>query len=57
MYFGALESQFGSKKANFWELWAKFGHLKSFQAGELTLWAIFLVYVMGIVARGGFKAF
>ena len=41
--FGALETQFGVKKAKFCELRAKLGYLRSFQARELIWWTIFLV--------------
>ena len=44
---GLQKVNLGSKKANFWELWAKFGHLRSFQAVELILWIIW----------NGFEAF
>ena len=58
IYFGALESQFGSKngskKANFCKLGTKFDHLRSIEPRELDWWTIFLVYVMGNMVRGEF---
>ena len=55
IFWGSRKSIWGPKRVKFGELWAKFGHLRSFQARKLTRWIIFLVYVIGNVARSSLK--
>ena len=57
IFRASKKSIWGPKMANFLELLGKFGHLRSFQAGELIWRTIFMVYFMENVARGGFESF
>ena len=55
--FGALESQFGVQKGQLLRAMSEIWPFEVYPAWGPTCWTIFLVYVMGNVARGRFKAF